>query len=29
LWYELFDLQRIKEGEWELGNLKEGEWKTT
>jgi 16S rRNA U516 pseudouridylate synthase RsuA-like enzyme len=27
LWYELLDLQRIKEGEWELGDLKEGEWR--
>jgi pseudouridine synthase len=27
LGYELLDLQRIKEGEWQLGNLKEGEWK--
>jgi 16S rRNA U516 pseudouridylate synthase RsuA-like enzyme len=27
LGYELLDLQRIREGEYELGNLKEGDWK--
>jgi pseudouridine synthase len=25
--YKLLDLQRVREGEWELGDLKEGEWK--
>jgi 16S rRNA U516 pseudouridylate synthase RsuA-like enzyme len=27
LGYELLDLQRVKEGEYVLGDLKEGEWK--
>ncbi|MDR3169133.1 MAG: hypothetical protein LBU27_05230 [Candidatus Peribacteria bacterium] len=26
LGYKLLDLQRIKEGEYKLGDLKEGEW---
>jgi 16S rRNA U516 pseudouridylate synthase RsuA-like enzyme len=27
LGYELLDLQRVKEGEYELGDLPEGEWR--
>jgi 16S rRNA U516 pseudouridylate synthase RsuA-like enzyme len=29
LGYELLDLQRVKEGEYYLGDLKEGEWSIT